>query len=303
MAKNQPRNQHYIPRFYLKEFATNETYGKKGKEQVYVYDKVNEKTEPRNIKSIAKENYLYSPKDFDGNRSMSMEYELGEIENILSPIWADFANRSIDLENGNIKKMISLFLSSLLLRHPNNLKKYEKMRNFLYDDILKNNPSDNKKVVFIANGKEEIVDINEFRNPISEYEKSMFFIENIHYFTNEYSEIFIKKKWSIIISEEKEFMTSDNPMIVNNNLTEVFGLRTKGTIILFPISPKRLLRLEDYIDDEPKEVCYCPINKDEYILYNHIIWNSSDKYVISSGNIDDVIDKMYNYLRKKRELG
>ena len=66
---------------------------------------------------------------------------------------------------------------------------------------------------------------------------------------------------------------------------------------------KRLLRLEDYIDDEPKEVCYCPINKDEYILYNHIMWNSSDKYVILSGNIDDVIDKMYNYLRKKRELG
>ena len=58
MAKDQTRNQHYIPRFYLKEFATNDTYGKKGKEQVYIYDKKSEKSEPRNIKKIAKIIYI-----------------------------------------------------------------------------------------------------------------------------------------------------------------------------------------------------------------------------------------------------
>jgi len=54
MAKNQTRNQHYIPRFYLKEFATDETYAKKGKEQVYIYDKRTEKLEIRNIKKLQK---------------------------------------------------------------------------------------------------------------------------------------------------------------------------------------------------------------------------------------------------------
>ena len=96
----------------------------------------------------------------------------------------------------------------------------------------------------------------------------MFFVENIDYFMNEFSEIFMKKKWSIITSEEKKFITSDNPIIIHNNLTNIFGLNTQGTIILFPISPKRLLQLEDCIDDnEKEEVSYHPINEDHHSLY------------------------------------
>lgn len=301
MAKNQTRNQHYIPRFYLKEFATNETYGKKGNEQVYIYDKKTEKSEIRNIKKIAKENYLYSPKDSNGNRSMYMENKLGEIENLVSLIWNDFSNDFINLENYNIKKVMALFLSSLILRHPNNLERNENSSNFLINEIIKHNPPNNKKVAFIVNGKEYLFDISELTKKVTEYEKSIFFVENIDYFMNEFSEIFMKKKWSIIISEEKKFITSDNPIIIHNNLTNIFGLNTQGTIILFPISPKRLLQLEDYTDvDEKREVTYHPINEEHHSLYNHIIWNSSDKHILANKIFEDIINEIYNYIEKNK---
>lgn len=40
---NIPKRQHYVPKFYLKEFATDNTYGKKDKAQVHIYDLENEK--------------------------------------------------------------------------------------------------------------------------------------------------------------------------------------------------------------------------------------------------------------------
>lgn len=297
MVKNEiPKNQHYVPRFYLKEFATNETYGKNKKQQVHIYDKEREKTELRNITSVATKYYLYSPKDANGNRSRYMEDKLGRIENTISLIWNDFSNKFIDLENNNIKKSVALFLSSLILRHPSNLNTNEDIREFLYKDILKHNPPNNKKVAFIINGEEHPFDISVLSNTITEYEKSMFFIENIDYFIAEYTEIFMQKKWSIITSEERTFITSDNPISVHNNLTDIFGLNTKGTIILFPISPKRLLQLEDCVDsDEKIEVLYYPINKGHHSLYNHAIWNSSDKHIIASDSIENIVDEMYNY--------
>lgn len=300
--KNKPRRQHYIPRFYLKEFATDETYGKKSQEQVHIYDKKTEKTELRNIKSIAYKPYLYSPKDSSGYRSLYMEEKLKKIEDVLSLIWNDFSNKFIDLENYNTKKVIALFLSSLILRHPKKLQEYDNIREFLHNDIVEHNPPNNQNISFIIDGKEHSsFNIDELKNSMSDYARSMFFIENIDYFTSKYSEIFMKKKWSIITSEEKVFITSDNPIIIHNSLTDIFGLNTKGTIILFPVSPRRLLFLEDYVDsNEKKDMSYRAISKEHHSYYNHIIWHSSDSHVISNQALVNVVNDIYDYARNEK---
>jgi hypothetical protein len=73
-------NQHYVPKFYLKEFSTDETYDKKNK-QVYTYDKIKKEYKPRNTKTIASSKYLYSPKAINNNRDSYMEDKLAKIEN------------------------------------------------------------------------------------------------------------------------------------------------------------------------------------------------------------------------------
>lgn len=61
---NPKKNQHYVPRFYLKEWC------QPGTEQVYVFDKTKKESWPCNIEKIAAENYFY---DFDMEEFFSEE--------------------------------------------------------------------------------------------------------------------------------------------------------------------------------------------------------------------------------------
>jgi hypothetical protein len=291
MAKNQPRNQHYVPQFYLREFATDETYGKGKKSQVYICNKKIQSCEidPRNISSIASQSYLYTPKNINGNRDYYMDKRLEKFENLYAPIW-----RNLIKEEKNIdRKKMSYFLASLILRHPNNLKKNEYTREALYDDILKHNPPNNKKVAFIINEKEYPFNIDEFNN-ITEYEKSMFFIENIDSFILEFMEIIMKKNWRIVIEKDKKFITSDNPVCIVNASTDIFGLTTKGTIIIFPISPKMLLILDDDIG-KSDVIEQCSLK--HHSCYNLITWKNSDNHIIFHRNMDEVMEEIASFLR------
>jgi len=58
MGSRIPKRQHYVPKFYLKEFATIDTYGKKDKAQIHIYDIKDEKKAIRSIKTIAYGQYL-----------------------------------------------------------------------------------------------------------------------------------------------------------------------------------------------------------------------------------------------------
>lgn len=298
---SMPKKQHYVPRFYLNEFATDDTYGLKDKQQVHIYNKKNEKFEKRNTKSIAHKKYLYSPKDDNNNRSSYMEDKLGLLENnISSKIWSDLANDYIDLDNNNsIKKYLALFISTLILRHPNNLNENELFFSKFYKDIIKHFPHNVTECKFIIKDKEFILNIEEVtsRENQSDYDKSMFFIENIELLSIEYVEIFMKKKWSIVTSEERCFITSDNPVIISNDTTNTFGINTKGTIISFPISPNRLLLLEDNINNS-SDVLYHPLNKGHHPYFNSPLWGSDNNFIISSNNLEIIVDEIYEYFNK-----
>lgn len=58
MNQNQPHNHHFIPRFYLRHFATKDTQENKGKEKIYVIDKQHGRfeDEPQLIKHVGSKN-------------------------------------------------------------------------------------------------------------------------------------------------------------------------------------------------------------------------------------------------------
>ena len=109
MGKRVPKRQHYVPKFYLKEFSTAETYGLKDKAQIHIYDIEQEEQDVRNIKTVAYGKYLYSPIDENDDRSSYMEDKLSELENLLSKIWPELANNTNGLSS-SYKKGIALFI-------------------------------------------------------------------------------------------------------------------------------------------------------------------------------------------------
>ncbi len=300
MANQIPKRQHYVPKFYLKEFATNETYGKKDKAQIHTYDLKNEEKSIRNIKTIAYEQYLYSPTNEENARSSYMEDKLADIESLMSKIWKDFANTRMGLSD-SMKKGISLFIATLILRHPDNLHKNKHMKNFLYTDIMKHIPKGETKFTFSANGQESIMEVKDIEDGLnaSQYDESMFFIENIEYLSTTIVEQLIKKKWSIIASEEKVFITSDRPVIISNPETGLLGIGSKGVVISLPLSPTRLLLLEDNINNE-KDLSEYPLNKGHAPFYNSPIWSNAYRYIIGYKDTEEIIDEIYNYQEENK---
>lgn len=300
MANEIPKRQHYVPKFYLKEFATDETYGKKDRAQVHIYDFMNEEKNIRNIKTIAYEQYLYSPKNEEHNRSSYMEDKLADLESLMSQIWKDFANTRMGL-SPSMKKGISLFIATLILRHPENIDKNKEMKNFLYTEIMKSLPKGKTKFTFIAKDKDSIIEVKEMEDALnaSQYDESMFFIENIEYLATTIVEQLIKKKWSIIASEEKVFITSDRPVIISNSQTGLRGVGSKGVVVSLPLSPTRLLLLEDNINNE-EDLFEYPLKKGHAPLFNSPIWSNAYRYIIGHKDIEEVLDEIYNYKEENK---
>jgi hypothetical protein len=82
---NQPVNQHWVPQFYLKYFATPDTQQTKNP-KTWIFSKDEEDGDPKltNIRNICAKRFLYSPPDKDGQREWELETRLSDIESLLS---------------------------------------------------------------------------------------------------------------------------------------------------------------------------------------------------------------------------
>jgi len=294
---NIPKRQHYVPKFYLKEFATDDTYGKKDKAQVHIYDLENAKKDIRNIKTIAYEKYLYSPQNEENSRSTYMEDKLAGLESLISKIWKDFANNRMGL-SPSIKKGVSLFIATLILRHPDNIPKHQQMRTFLANDILNHIPEGETQFSFVIKGQETIIDLQEVKDSFNstQYDDSMFFIENIEQLSTSIVKELIKKKWSIISSEERVFITSDRPVVISNPTGGLLGVGAKGVVISLTLSPTRLLILEDNINNE-EDLTEYPLNKEHASFFNSPIFSNGYRYIIGHRDIEEVVNEISTYER------
>jgi hypothetical protein len=297
---SKPKKQHWVPRFYLKEFSIDESQSKK-ESQVWIFSKDEGEPKIANIKDVAAKRYLYSPKDENGNRCWEMEEKLASLEGLISQIWSTFANGYLDLDNQSYRKIISLFLATLYLRHPKRLPEQEKMQNWFIDFYENNVPKDSSgnpvACQFTAKGKKYTLnpsDWKSYSNP-TQYDKEKFFVETIKESSMDIVEVFLKKRWSVIFSETKQFITTDNPLVITNRLMgeiKNYGLNTKGTTITFPISPTRVLVLDDLLDEPHSQ--YYPL-KEEGTYINILLWIDAHQFMISHRNPDEVIFEMLKY--------
>ncbi|WP_373032920.1 DUF4238 domain-containing protein [Sulfurovum sp.] len=299
--QSKPIKQHWVPRFYLKEFATLETRDKK-ESQVWIFSKNEGAPTKVNIKDIAAKRYLYSPKDENNERCWKMEDKLASLESLISQIWPNFANGFIDLNNKAFRRGISLFLATLHLRHPKRLNEYDKLQKQLIDiyDTLPKDKNGNPMIGSIETKKGvfefDSSDWERYSNP-TEYDKQKFFVDTIKESAIEIAEAFMKKRWSVIFSESEQFITTDSPLIISNSIvgkTQNYGINTKGTEITFPVSPTRILILDDMFDQPHSQ--YYPLQGNVAFAINLQIWQGAHQFMISHRNPDEVNYEMIKFV-------
>lgn len=303
MNKKEPpkKKQHWVPCFYLKNWATDDSKDNKYP-QGWILS-INE-GEPQkvNLRDFAAKRYLNSPPDKDGKRNFKTEDKLGDYESVMSPLWSKISNEFYDFSKGTtLRKGISLFISLIYLRNPRNINSFKDIHSKLiemYERLPKGKNGNPWLTKIIHKGREyefDNSDYSDFKNS-SMIDFQAMFVENIHRDAVPIAEILINKRWAIVFSEKEHFITSDSPVIVENINREIFGLNTKGTIITFPISPKRILVMDDL--DEEGDGKFYPLKDGNPVCFNYTIWRNANEFMLSNRHPDLVCKEIVEYTDK-----
>lgn len=288
---SMPKQQHWVPRFYLRFFATLET-AEGDEPQVWLLSKDEGEPKLANIKKVATKNYLYSPKDEAGKRDAEMEREFSRYESLLNAIWPLLAADFIDLPGDkSIRKALALFISLLFLRHPKRLEETEDIHGQLielFDSIRKdqNGTPDVSEIEHKGVVRQfDPSDWKAFKGARPEDFKKMF-LGNIKRDATYLAEILMQKRWSVIFSDQPAFITTDAPVTMLNSKQERFGFTSPGTVVSFPLSPTRVLIMDDRYDQPGGR--YYPLSEAGPGIANGLAWRNCERFMISSRHPDQV---------------
>lgn len=273
--KNHVKNQHYVPQFLLKNFASRD------EAFIWAYDK-NEKYNEQNrikerpIKKVASEKYFYDKNKNDPESSY--EYVLQEVENNSATIIAEIIKtKNIKDLSEEERRTLSLFIVTQILRTKGNLlqseskterisKHFEEKWNIKTPDI------DSKKVWFSTLQKHEI-----------------------------FKEIIMSKIWMLCESNDS-FLISDNPVTLQNTINTnkirgTLGIDSSGIEIYLPISPslticmlcEKLYQYYGYYKNTlPNIICIS-----EFIMnVNFLQVRNSVRFIFSHKNDFDFVEKV-----------
>ena len=296
---SKPIKQHWTPRFYIKEFSTTETRDTRDP-QVWIFSRNEGDPQKVNIKDVAAKRYLYSPKNEEGVRCWRIEDKLAALESTIGMFWSCIARDFVNLDEVWVRKGVSLFMATLMLRHPNKMDEYRGLRAQLtsfFDSFPKD--ASGRPIIRYLETKHEALKFDtsnwfKYRNP-TEYDRHKLFVDQISYSALDVAKLLMEKRWSVIFSDEPCFITTDRPVTVFNQEKERFGLATKGTIISFPLSPTRVLVLDDRFN-EPHSQFY-PLAEHGPGPINIAHWAHAYNFMISHRHPDDVDYEMVNLCR------
>jgi len=284
-----PKRQHWVPQFYLRQFLVPDT--NPNVEQVWVFHRKSGEPKLTGIKNIAIENHLYSPKQSDGSRDPRLENKLSNLEGTLAALWPQLANDFIDLGSASIRQSIALFLSVQFLRHPDRRDAAIKFRNRLIEMVEKQNFNFDERPSFWQlkiGSRVYSIDASDWPNyrdagddlSVAIWRKTIEKDAILH------ATMLMKKRWSIVFIDEPLFVTSDYPIYVPQPKFARHQIGGRNAKILFPISPTRMLCIDDL--QEPKNQ-YFPTPSSNADVYNMLTWVNTESFMISSRNIESVL--------------
>ncbi|HYH81819.1 MAG TPA: DUF4238 domain-containing protein [Longimicrobium sp.] len=294
---SSPKRQHWVPRMYLRAFALPETSGTEYPE-VWCFGKEGGDPFRASIKHVSVQEHLYSPRSVQGTRSYEMEKRLSGLEGIVAPLWQAFAEDALDFENPSYRKIIALFIATLYLRNPNRLE-YHKFTHQRIVEQLGRLPRDtggNPNITEIIYQDRKVPvdpsDWGRFAN-LNDSEIQEMFVSAIHRNATSLAKTIISKRWSVLSADTASFITCDDPVVMVHPVRERFGFRSPGTSVHVPISPTRVLCLDDRFE-QPANMYY--LAKPASIpSINYLTWRNARNFMISSRHTDDVLIEILSY--------
>ncbi|NNN70803.1 DUF4238 domain-containing protein [Vibrio sp. 3-2(1)] len=234
MANKEPKKQHYVPQFLLRNFALGK------KKRIHIFDIKAGKYFTSHVKDTGHENNFYHhPEDGD-----QMEFELGKLETQVAPIIDGIiSNGSIQHLTTQESELIGLFTVVQMMRVNSLRESLTEMTEMIFEKL---------KGDSIASGSQA----EAFLASLSEQDSKTQSIEMLKEMPQELLPYILDKSLSLVKAPKGEsFYLSDNPIVKYNNLPREhrgnLGLALKGIEVHFPISPRYCLSYlcSELIDD------------------------------------------------------
>lgn len=289
---NIPKNQHWVPQFYLRFFATQETR-ETNQPQVWIFSANPEDGDETltSIRNVCTKRYLYSP-NTSGARTWDLERKLGSIEGALAQVWPALATGYMDLADSTLRKGVSLFVALLHLRHPNMLEVAQQAHRevvSLFGEMPRK--ADGTPDVSYVKVKGEVrqFDASDWHayRAWGKDDHHRAFVRLIQSEATHIAEILMAKRWSMIVAEHDTFITSDKPVAIQHPERRTCGVRTPGSLVFFPVSPTRLLVMDD-MHAEPANRYY-PLAISAVGAHNFNIWYNGSRFMITGRPVLEVL--------------
>ena len=292
---NRPKNQHWVPQFYLRQFATPATR-EKDEAQVWMFSNQHRDGDERltNIKNVCTRRYLYSPLDDSGQRIWALEQKLADLEAHLASFWPSLASELMDVGQPDIRKLIALFVSVMHLRGPDTLHAIEDIHRRLASlcEAAPKTPDGIPNVqVVAASGETQPFAPGAWEQyrTAGANDHKRFFARMIQSEAVRIAERLIQKRWCTLLAEEDAFVTSDHPVSVQHQSRDVFGVGTPGSIVIFPLTPRRLLVMDDRHEEPPNQ--YYSLDHNSVGPLNGLIWRNG-RLLLTGRPIPDVLAEL-----------
>jgi hypothetical protein len=284
MAKQQTTKRcHWVAQSYLNAFAAHQN-----RQKIWRMSRNGGEPELKRIDKVAVKFHLYAPLGADGRRDDALEKKLADLENWFGErMWKAVCNEFPDFSWKPLRKMVALLAAVTWLRTPRQFEFWKSMH-LQFAEFFAH-----------CGNLPDAVTINDHR---MEFDHSSWPAyrdateEDMKRAWNQWlsqaadiATMFLGMRWAIFISEKPVFITSDNPVLVGDTLSPFRGLEHQDTIVTFPLSPTRVLMMDNR-HEEPDAQFY-PLKNDPASI-NGLIWRNAIEHMFSPRDPHEVCAEM-----------
>lgn len=280
MAKQVTKRCHWVSQSYLKAFAADEA-GQK----IWRFSKNDGDPELKPIENVAVRFYLYAPMAADGTRDDPVERKLSELEQWFGePIWKALCKSELDLTWEPLRKMLALIVATTYVRNPVQFEIWKRIHRQMVEQVSGLESMPTRVTIGGVEHQVDASDWPDFRDAGEEPMKAAW---------NDYiagaGDIvprLLGMRMVMVAAKKPVFITSDNPVTITHPSLEFRGIRDPETTISFPISPTRMLVLDNR-HSEPDGVYY-ELADDNAAAQNLLVWRNAMEHMFSHRHTDEV---------------
>lgn len=288
-TKNNPKGQHYYPKFNLEYFTDQDGW-------VWVFDSYKNEYRNHRPEETAKINNFYTFETKEGKRLLAVEELLSILENEAAPIIAKIHNGGFNLDDKE-KSAIAFYIALQQTRTPMHRQQVNKMieqvsRKMLQvgasnkeyfqrtlDEVTKNHPEEQKVSV---EEMQKFIFEDGYKLEVPKEMSMQIMVGNL----NEFANLFFNMGWLYLVAPSKgSFLTSDVPITMRQTDPDMkmfgqpaVGYQVPGTEITLPLTPQVCL----YLTPKGADFQNYTLSRDWVRVINTRTTQNCFRYVFSS---------------------